>query len=220
MKINILIALLLNLVFGSLLAQNITIVDQDNPYGQRLPLTNEDFFEQAELIFEGRAIDSAITYDVNNDLLSGEGFYTSVIIEVKHIYRGADKIKKGTIELITKGGTIWVKNEETGWSEKFFNYNSEERVSLGTEHDAVFFCKVSDFPANPKPRKLDNTISVSHIVNRNYAILQIGSIGYGGKDWRTRIRGLNHLNFPNRKAFYQYLKQFKDLKIPSSGGEC
>ncbi len=100
-----------------------------------------------------------------------------------------------------------------GW-DQYYEYYDEGQVSIGTGNDAVFFCKESDFPQNPNPRKFTNKISVSHLANGEYAALTIGSIRYGTEDYEKRIRGLNYLNFANRAEFYQYLKQFKGIDIP------
>jgi hypothetical protein len=212
-KIN-LIAIFL-LLFGNIFSQNVVIEVPNSPLTQRLPLTNEQFFEQAEFIFEGRLIaHSGKSYDVLGNLECCEGFYTSSIIEVKHVYKGGDKIKQGTLEIITKGGTIVAENE-MGWKVPYECYNREEIVSSGTGNDAIFFCKTSEFPKNLEKRVFDNTISVSHFISKPNAVLTIGSISYGTKDWEKRIRGLNNLNFANRAEFYEYLKQFKGLNIPA-----
>ncbi len=80
MKSRMSIIVILLLIYSGLFSQNITIIDPNCHKCQRLPLTNEQFFEQAEFIFEGRLIaKSWVSYDVLGDL-SGKGFYTSSII--------------------------------------------------------------------------------------------------------------------------------------------
>ncbi len=205
---------ILIVLYNIILAQEITVRESDKAnFYPRLPLTNEQMFKQADFIFEGRLIaNSCESYDVLNDLDRKEGFYTSSIIEVKHIYKGGDKITKGTLEIIEKGGIIYAKNE-MGWTVPYETFPINERVEVGTNNDAVFFCKESKFPQNPNPRTLDNKISVSHFIDKPFAVLRIDAIDWPIK-YSNYIRGLNYLSFSNRAKFYEYLNQFKNLNIP------
>ena len=203
-------------MFGNVFSQNI-VSGEVNKSQIYLPLTNEQFFEQSEFIFEGRLIErSWKSYNVGYDIRSGKGFYTSSIIEVKHVYKGGDKIKIGTIEIITKGGSF-VAKDESGIRQLYQHFPENRSVGSGTSSDAVFFCKASKYPKNPVPleRTFDNSVVVSHLVNRDAAVLTIGAGWRAGNDWKGRIIGLNNLNFANRAEFNQYLKQFKGLIIPT-----
>ncbi len=192
----------------TIFAQNVRTRDRS----KQLTLTNEQMFERADFIFEGRLIyKSWETYDTANNVLSGEGFFTSAAIEIKHVFKGGDKIKNGTIELIIKGGTIYQKDEEG--LPQMYRHFPPEFVNVATNRDAVFFCKVSTFPKSPYKREFDNEISVSHFLNEGTAVLQI-NYASNLTGYKHRVLGLNGLDFPDKKTFYEYLKQFKGLNVP------
>ncbi len=192
----------------TIFAQNVRTRDRS----KQLSLTNEQMFEQADFIFEGRLIHKSWkTYDTADNVLSGEGFFTSKIIEVKHVFKGGDKIKNGTIELITKGGVIYQKDEE-GLPQRYRHF-PPEFVDVATSSDAVFFCKVSTFPKSPYKREFDNEVSVSYFLNEEKALLKIDANSFPMK-YQRHVMGLNGLDFRNKRAFYEYLRQFKGLNVP------
>jgi len=197
------------LMFTSIFSQNVIIKDRNAK--QILPLTNEEFFEKADFIFEGIVIKGeSVSYDVGGNLHDND-IYTSQTLQIIEVHKGNDKLKKGTIELIRKGGRLYFLNE-MGWKEMVYT-NMEGCLETDINYPAIFFCVYSDYPQNKEPKNLDNTITLKLLCDREYASLQIGSNGWSPQ-YMHHIKGLNLLDFTSREELYDYMRKFKNIVVP------
>ncbi|HPX75786.1 MAG TPA: T9SS type A sorting domain-containing protein [Bacteroidales bacterium] len=195
------------LMFTSIFSQNVIIKDRNAK--QILPLTNEEFFEKADFIFEGILIEGeSVGYDTGGKLNEND-IYTSQTLQIIEVHKGNDKLKKGTIELIRKGGRLYFLNE-MGWKEMVYT-NMEGCLETDINYPAIFFCVYSDYPQNKEPKNFDNNITLKFLCDRDYASLQIGSISW---EPEHHIKGLNYLNFETREAMYDYMRKFKNIVVP------
>lgn len=146
----------------------------------------EIVFDKSTFIFEGEIIKSE-EYDN----------YTSNIVKIVKIFRGADSIKLGTIEVVTMGGK---------------NTNIEDMKIWGKTGSGIYFCHNH----SPQKVKTDNEIRVSPIeivscfrmenwYEPNSEIRK--KIGYGFKAF-GKI-------FSSKEEFYQFLSQYPNITIPT-----
>jgi len=198
------------LMFTSIFSQNVIIKDRNAK--QILPLTNEEFFEKADFIFEGILIEGeSVGYDAGGKLNESD-IYTSQTLQIIEVHKGNDKLKKGTIELIHRGGRLYTVNEEMGWGE-MHEFPIRGGISIDNKYPAIFFCVYSDYPQNKEIKNLDNDIKLKFLCEREYASLQIGSLSWGIK-YMNHIRGLNLLDFTSREELYDYMRKFKNIVVP------
>lgn len=198
------------LIYGSIFTQN-SKISSGKQTDQILPLSNEEFFENADFIFEGILVkDESVSYDAGGNL-NRDDIYTSHVLKITEVYKGNSKLKNGTIELINKGGLLYVFNEEMGWEEMV--QVTTPGLNIDNRYPAIFFCVYSDYPENKEIRNLDNPIKLKFLCDMKYASLQIGSIGWD-IEYKDHIMGLNFLDFNSREGLYEYMKQFKGLVIP------
>jgi hypothetical protein len=102
-------------------------------------LCSRAIVEESDYIIGGVGVSYECFYDENKVI------YTSIIFEVRHIFRGKG-IQLGTIEIIQLGGSIGSDDQ----------YDRHER-GYGLENPTILFCKKSDFVFTKRNDKtLDN----------------------------------------------------------------
>jgi len=197
-------------MFTSIFSQNVIIKDRNAK--QILPLTNEEFFEKADFIFEGILIEGeSVGYDTGGKLNEND-IYTSQTLQIIEVHKGNDKLKKGTIELIRPGGRLYTVNEEMGWGE-MHHFPNRGGLYVDNKYPAIFFCVYSDYPQNKETKNLDNTITLKLLCDREYASIQIGGRGWSPQ-YMHHIKGLNLLDFTSREELYDYMRKFKNIVVP------
>ena len=182
---------------------------QDDYFNKQKLLYNEDFFEKAALIIEGKMLKSFDSYDAKGNYNPND-IYTPQAILVQRVYKGDAKLTNDTIYVIRHFGTI-SKEIEHGWIEfiglpDIVNDHGyfDEGVYVRKEHsDLLFFIK-SDFPDNPAKTQYCNKPKYRFLQDKHKAVLRMNE----------KITGLNNLIFNNREELYNYMKQFKDCTIP------
>ena len=185
-------------------AQN-TENNNNNPYN--LPLSNEEFFEQAEIVFEGYFIKIVATYDATGNGKS-EDCYRIFAYKVQKIYKGKQYATGDTIYITHPGGYLGMENN----TNKSNNYDNEgsyipgvlskNRINCAPKQSspAIFFLVSSDFPDDKNSK---------YFSYEKYKYLE-GVMHICG----NVIAGLNDLVFRQREDFYNYMNQFEKFTVP------
>jgi len=169
-------------------------------------LSNKDFFKKADYIFEAEYVkcDAYLNEDSTK-------VYTASVVNITEIYKGGDKLQKGTIQIILDAGSytrMWVDN---GIGKSFnLDYKTEFCYNGGRKN--IFFCNISNFPESPFNFETDNKIVLKLLENEPYAGLRFES----SMDYNFTIYGLDNLYFKDIKEFYDYASKFKGIEIPGS----
>jgi len=188
------------------------------------PLTNEEFFTQAELVVEGYFIKIVATYDTKGNG-NFDDIYSISAIKVQRVYKGDQSLMEDTVYVVNKGGVFG--------SEKLYNHDNKaninnSEISVIIQEDihydipellwkndcadcvtyntlSVFFFTASDLPDYGVPTKYS-------LHERYKFLLHTNDILYVCEN---KILGLNDLVFNNREDFYNYMSQFEGYTIPA-----
>ena len=165
-------------------------------------LSNEQFINQSEFIFEGRTKGGKEYLSKDSTIV-----YTSVIVEVYKVYKGNDKLQPGTVELFVNSG-IFEDQKNFIYKE----YNTQLAFLTASSEPIIFFCKTSDFNiSHPKP-EVTNQMELKLLKNERFAGLY-----YSDSEFNNFIIwGLKDLYFKTKDDFYNYLTKFKGTAIPTS----
>jgi len=208
------------LLFISLLLSVVALCVQttennnNNPYN--LPLSNEEFFEQAEIVFEGNFINVVATYDTKG---SGkfDDCYRIVAHRVQRVYKGTQYTAGDTIYIVSKGAFL---GEEV-WSAMYEDRYIELGIcGIGCIVNAyspkVYFLSNSDLP---------DDINSKYFSYEKYKEMEKANSGRYQLDvdrfnkmfvCGNKIVGLDSLVFHNREDFYNHMRQFKGFTLPNS----
>jgi len=170
-------------------------------------LSNEDFFNQSEFIFEGIPV-SGNCFALDSNKV--ETYYGSTIIKVTEVYKG--QLKTGTVELITRGGMIIFPNGDISL------FPHDGRLLIAMDRPQVFFCVKSNISINPSKTKADNPVSLMLLRDEDWASIHVGCIICPGEN-HGKIMGLKTLIFNTKEEFYTYIKQFNGIRVPEKKTE-
>jgi len=192
-KTILLFAILLCVIF--LYAQN----TESNPYN--LPLSNEEFFKQSEIVFEGYFIKIVAGYNLKGTGIYYDG-YRIAAYKVQKIYKGAQFAEGDTIYITHKGGRPGMENntynDDSNYIPGVLSKNGIDWVpKLGSP--TIYFLINSNFPDD------ENSKYSSY---KKYIVKEIMHI------CGNTIIGLNDLIFKQREDFYNYMRQFEGFKVP------
>jgi hypothetical protein len=179
-------------------------------------LSNEEFFEKAELVVEvdGKSLRTIGAYDAKKEKRNYsyphdvDSIYTILAINVKCVYKGDSTLANKTILFVRKEGTLWIKAETNNSTEliDIIEFPPENDFLTIEDAPSVLFFISSDYPENPSDLKYKDEKKYKLFSNTKNAALVC---------WPRRIEGLNNLHFNNRDELYDYMKQFKGYFVPS-----
>ncbi len=166
-------------------------------------LTNEDFFNQSEYIFEGKVLSTKsywkgrlITKDYNpfslfttikvNDY---DTILISSLIKVTNVLKGSEIKVSDTIEMLQRTPKIYKKCGE--------HLKNLYKIAV------YFACSSNGGITNQK--------AIEPLLNRKYAALY-----YSGspKEYNFKLYGLKDLYFKTKADFYEYALQFDGITVP------
>jgi hypothetical protein len=170
-------------------------------------LSNEDFFNKAELVVEGRFLKAYYSYDAKGNY-NPDDIYRVQAILVQRVYKGDQKLSHDTLYVVRHGGTIQAIYEdgsfETISSSSDYYYAEDNGVPINSDKADILFFVKSDFPENLIQSEYSDKPKYKFLQDKEKAVL-----GVQGK-----ISGLNNLIFNNREELYKYMKQFKGYTVP------
>ena len=175
-----------------------------------IPLTNEDFFNQAELVFEGFFINCAATYDTKGNG-KREDILAIVAYKVQRVYKGDLSLAGSIIYTIEKGYGLGAENTvmkitEPQYVMSMFLWNNGVRDVSPWARRILFFT-ASDFSENGAPEKYSSYKKYKPLENKYAEDLYVSA---------DKIIGLDSLIFPNRETFHNYIRQFEGFIVPTS----
>jgi len=171
-------------------------------------LSNEEVFQQAELVFEGNYLKFVHTYNplgTSNE----EDTYGILSFQVQKVYKGDRNLEGGTIYVTHRGTLLGYEKsrinnlddiEELAFITPFLKENGIPGITSGST--ALFFLVHSDFPDDEN--------------SKYYQYQKYKSLGnrYNLYVFENKFAGLNNLAFKNRDELYQYMKQFEGYNTP------
>ncbi|MDR0363684.1 MAG: zinc-dependent metalloprotease [Bacteroidales bacterium] len=173
-------------------------------------LTDEEFFERADLIIECKYLNFFEYYDAKGNY-NPDDLYSIFKILVLHVFKGDSGLTGKTISFMKKGGIVY-KLPTSEW--EFLEEISSSDTSLGRDnglsisdtYSSIQFLMKSDYPENPDKSKDYPQPKFKPIQNKERAC-----IGFWGDG---RIGGLNGLIFNNRQELYEYMSRYKGITVP------
>lgn len=194
-------------IFFSIIALFISLYSFGQPETKRIDkfphqlyfgkLSNNDFFNKSDFIFEGKLISQKEI--VNADTTK---VWTSSIFEVTHIFKG-DNINVGMIEVIRDCGNLYDAINQ----KMIVKYNTEFCLDLAPK--MVLFCTKSSLSYE----ETDNNFAVQPIENVKNAALYFTDM----PKHNFEIYGLKDMYFKTVEDFYNYADKKKGITAPSSG---
>jgi len=196
-------------------------------------LSNEDFFNQSELVVEGRMLKIVDTYDAigNGD---EEDFYSILPIKVQRVYKGDQSLTGDIVYTVCKKNEIGayfpcypVKQEQ----KIFINGDDTIKITVdreemyigpavlrqngidggvGFDTPSIFFLGTSNFPDSKNP-KYSSYKKYKFLYNEDSRLWVLKSDITG---LITKILGLKNLVFNTREELYNYMKQFEGYIVP------
>ena len=170
------------------------------------PLSNEDFFNQAELVFEGNFVRVVATYDTKG-IGKREDIYRISEYKVNKIYKGAQIITSDTIYVVSPGGLLGEENFMEKYKFEEITYIpwvlSKNNINCGIVNQystCIFFLTASDFQEDENSK---------YILKKKYKQLK-GAMNV----CENIFAGLNDLVFSSREDFYKYMTQFDGFSVP------
>ena len=175
------------------------------------PISNEDFFKQAELVFEGYFLRYVDSYDTKGEGKSKDCITVSAY-KVTRVYKGDPSLTGEVVYTAISGYALGLENLYAGntttsyWTPYTFRRNGINQ-DVSAFSPRIFFFVSSDLPDN------ENSKYFSHKKYKHLRECFKGNIDdvYVYKD---KVLGLNNLVFHNREDFYNYMKQFEGFTVP------
>lgn len=164
--------------------------------------SNDQFFQKADYIIEGEAIQGETTLSKDSSVVNRQ-----ILFEITEVYKG--NLSKGTVELILESGEFHLGGEQLGVTIK---YNADDNMNLGGK--MILFCKKSSAKRLFEKPDVDNPTTLALLDDKHSAGL------YYSRDYNYNFElfGLNHLYFNTKQDFYQYLSNFKGTVLPEESG--
>ena len=169
--------------------------------------SNEEFFTQADLVFEGRQSIMAHTYNLEGNSRE-EDTYGIRTYYVTKVYKGDHSLEGKKIYLTFKGALLGEEKSPFNRDDleeiiiaapPFLRENGIPWVTYGSP--AIFFFVHSDYPD-------DETSDIFHY--QKYKFLTRDRLCI----YKNKFAGLNNLAFKNRDELYNYMRQFEGFKVP------
>jgi len=180
--------------------------NNSNPYN--LPLSNEEFFEQAELVVEGYFIEVVAGYNLKGTESYAEG-YRIMALKVQKVYKGGQYAAGDTIYVTLKGGRPGMENN----TNKSNNHDNESTYIPPVLSKNGITCppnKYSPFIYFLVPSDFPDDENSKYFSYRKYKSLHKQVMHICG----NIIVGLNDLIFRQREDFYNYMRQFEGFTVP------
>jgi hypothetical protein len=202
-----------------LLHAQTTETNENNPYN--LPLSNEEFFKQAEIVFEGYFIKTVAGYDPEGNATFWGGGYRIDIYKVQRVYKGTQYAVGDTIYIVEKGGYPGIEKGENPWHQSAFKFSDGDNPVIvpevlwkngiswnpKQEQPLIYFLVSSDFPDD------ENSKYFSYKKYMHFHPESMNLCMYISGD---NIAGLNDLVFRKREDFYNYMRQFEGFTVPET----
>ncbi|MDR3047560.1 MAG: hypothetical protein LBU51_08130 [Bacteroidales bacterium] len=171
-------------------------------------LSNEDFFNKAELVIEGKVVKTFDAYDaVGNHKC--EDIYTLQTFLVQQVYKGDPKLMNDTLYIVRHGGSEiqWIDKDGRLVGRRFVirTVTSDNGISIDETHSDILFFVKSDFPDNPVKNNYSEKPKYKFLQDKEKAILRVRG---------NKIYGLNNIIFNTRTELYNYMRQFNGYTIP------
>jgi len=178
---------------------------------ENTPLSNEEFFNQAELVIEGQFLRLQHTYNLKGTSNYEDGFEIRTV-KVIRVYKGDQSLVGDTLYIASQGGLVGQeKSYDVG-----FTYGGD-RPSLLIENGisgginmftpAIYFLVASDLP-DDKNSKFASRNKYKYLKKYSEDMKYNKMFVLGDK-----VLGLNNLVFHNRTDFYNYMKQFRGFTV-------
>jgi len=194
------ILLFITLLFSVAILYAQTIENNSNPYN--LPLSNEEFFEQAEIVVEGYFIKVVAGYNLKGTERYADG-YRIMALKVQKVYKGEQYAAGDTLYVTFKGGRPGMKNiigEDNNYIPSVLSKNGINWPPQLTS-PLIFFLVSSDFPDDENSEYFSYK-KYKRFHNEYMYIFE------------NQIVGLNNLVFREREDFYNYIRQFRGFTAP------
>jgi len=196
-------------------------------------LSNEDFFNQSELVIEGKMLKIVDTYDTkgNGDW---NDMYSILPIKVQRVYKGDPSLTAGdTVYTVCKKSEVGkyfpCYPREVEYQEIVIGDNKIKRPVTYEEQYmspvvlaqngikggvcfntvSIFFLATSDLPDSREPKYASHKkYKFLHNEDSRLWVWNHEILGL------TKILGLNNLFFDNHEELYSYMKQFEGYIVP------
>ena len=172
---------------------------QNNP--DSISLSNDEFFEQAELVIEGELIWLVHTYTFG-DSTNYKDVYGIDAFRVLRVYKGDPSLKDSIIYVARKGVHFGLEKEGiplvSSYTPKFFVDNGiNQGINVFTP--SIYSFVASDFPDDETSK---------YASQKKYKYLsRLYVLG-------NKIIGLGDLVIHQREDFYNYMRQFDGFTVP------
>ena len=198
----------------------------DNRDPDKPKFTNEEFFQQSELVVEAQPLGGVANYYANGSN-SKDDIYSILAYKVQRVYKGEAIPAGDTIYLAVKGKY----NIEAPYTFRQIDSNNFEiienlpglsvitdfgngiEIGINEYTPLVLFLVASDFPHDYNS-KYSSYKKYKYLVKKNYSKGISSDELYVGND--GNIAGLNNLAFHTREEFYNYMKQFEGFIVPET----
>ena len=174
---------------------------ENNPYN--LPLSNEEFFKQAEIVFEGYFIKIVAGYNLKGTEKYSDG-YKIAAYKVQRIYKGTQFIEGDTIYITHPGGLAGMENDKFDDDNNYIPsvlYKNGIYWAPQLRSPTIYFLESSNFPDDENSK---------YFAHKKYKFFHKGRMYI----YENTIIGLNDLIFRERDDFYDYMRQFEGFTVP------
>ena len=192
-------------IFLLIILFSVTFLHAQNTGNNNFPLTNEEYFQQAELVFEGHFEKIVATYDTKG---SGEwdDIYSIQAYKVQRVYKGPHYEKGEVVYLVVQGGYIGAEKisywEDSDMQTPPFVSNIGIK-SVNAYSPQILFFLSSDFPDD------ENS---AYYLQKKYMRLGNRRLCVS----KNAAGGLFDLAFSSREHFYNYMRQFEGFTVPET----
>jgi hypothetical protein len=175
--------------------------------------TNENIFNQAELVFEGNYQGIVAAYNPNNNFDDG---HRIEVYKVKTVYKGDQSLTNGTVYIIKKGGNIGIEKLEFSKYENFdkiewVGYTPPQLYEKGIRNvtpvsPRILFLKNSNDPDDITSNYSEETSNYAN--QKKYILIDELYV------WNNISAGINGLAFSNSSELHNWMKQFEGYAFP------
>ena len=182
---------------------------------KQIPLPNEEFFTQADLVIEGIYLREVHTYNLEGTS-KFEDCYRICSFKVIRVYKGDPSLTDSIIYVVRKGAYLGSEKKYDDGSVRTVSSElpyllAENGVSQGVNFftPSIYFFKNSDYAE-------DANSKYATFPKYKYVIDYIGGRMYYDMMFVVgdKIIGLDSLVFHTHEDFYNYIKQFRGFTVP------
>ena len=182
----------------------VVLLHAQNIENNNFPLSNEECFQQAELVVEGCFEKVVATYDTKGNGNFNDTYSVSTY-KVQRVYKGEQYAAGECIYVVRKGA--YLGEERLGYLEDTYirttpPLSNHGITAVNSHSPAIFFFVTSDFP--------DDRNSL-YFHNKKYKFLGEGHRLFVSGDI---VAGTNGLAFSNREQLYNYMRNFEGFIVP------